>query len=90
MIRLYQDPEGKHIFSQENPAGNVVHISTALAHNTAVGAKGDSERGTRFLSSGRMEGSITVPTVYIYIFILITLYIKLNYIWYISIRYIII
>ncbi len=63
MVRLYQDPEGKHIFTQEGPTGNVVALSTVFAQD--AGGRGDSERGQEEQSPGRSEGP-AIATVYNY------------------------
>ena len=44
MVRLYQDPEGKHIFGQEPPTGNVAPISTVFAPDTPASGQEKNER----------------------------------------------
>ncbi len=75
MVRLYQDPEGKHIFTQEGPTGNVVPLSTVFAQD--AGGRGDnnreqeerppgrSDKGQEEQPPGRNEGP-AIATVYTY------------------------
>ncbi len=61
MVRLYQDPEGKHIFNQEHPTGNVVPNSTVFAPDTAASGQEKNERVRSEIElPGRNEEATTI------------------------------